>query len=58
MGEMRNAYIWLQNLKGRDHLEDHGVDGKIVLKWYLGKCSGRVRAEFIWFRIRTSGRPL
>jgi hypothetical protein len=21
-GEMKNAYIWLENLKGRDHLED------------------------------------
>jgi hypothetical protein len=38
MGEMRNAYkIWLENLKGRDHLEDLGVDGRIILEWILGK---------------------
>jgi hypothetical protein len=36
MGEMRNAYsTWLENLEGRDHLEDLGVDGKIILEWIL-----------------------
>jgi hypothetical protein len=24
-------------MKGRDHLEDLGVDGKIILEWFLGK---------------------
>jgi hypothetical protein len=38
MGEMRNAYtILVENLKGRDHSEDLGVDGKIILEWILGK---------------------
>jgi len=23
--------FWLENLKGRDHLEDLGIDGKIML---------------------------
>jgi len=27
MREMRNIIFWLENLKGRDHLEDLGVDG-------------------------------
>jgi len=30
MGEMRNAYSILVG-KGRDHLEDLGIDGKIIL---------------------------
>jgi hypothetical protein len=31
MGDMRNSYIfWLENLKGRDHGEALGVDGKII----------------------------
>jgi hypothetical protein len=33
MGEMRNIYtiFWLEMLKGRDHTEDLGVDGMIIL---------------------------
>jgi hypothetical protein len=27
--EMRNAYFWLENLKGRDHSKDTGVDRRI-----------------------------
>jgi hypothetical protein len=26
-----------ENLTGRDHLEDLGVDGTIILEWILGK---------------------
>jgi hypothetical protein len=26
-----------ENLKGRDHLEDLGVDVRIILEWILGK---------------------
>jgi hypothetical protein len=29
--------FWLGNLKGRNHLEDIGVDGKIILELMLGK---------------------
>jgi hypothetical protein len=38
-------------MKGRDNSEDLDVDGKIILKWILGKLSWRVRIEFIWLRI-------
>jgi len=27
----------MENLKGRDHSEDLGIDGKIILQWILGK---------------------
>jgi hypothetical protein len=38
MGEMRNtSKILLENLKGKHHSEDLGVDGKIILQWILGK---------------------
>jgi hypothetical protein len=36
MGERRNSYkILVENLKGRDHSEDTGVDGRIILKMNL-----------------------
>jgi len=46
-----------ENLKGRDHLEDLGIDRKIILEWILGKQSGKVWTV-IWFRTGTSGRVL
>jgi hypothetical protein len=32
----------LENLKGKDHSEDLGVDRKIILEWILGKHGGKV----------------
>jgi hypothetical protein len=32
MGEMRNVYTCWGDLKGRDHVEDLDVDGRIILK--------------------------
>jgi hypothetical protein len=29
--------FWSENLKGRDHVEDLGMDKKIILEWMLGK---------------------
>jgi hypothetical protein len=46
---------WFERLKGRDCLEDLGIDGRIILKYNLGKQSGRVWNGFIWFRIGTGG---
>jgi hypothetical protein len=43
------------NLKGRDHLEDLGVDVKLILKSILRKYSGKMWTGFIWLRIGTSG---
>jgi hypothetical protein len=36
--EMRNAYnILVGKLKGRDHSEEPGKDGWIILEWTFGK---------------------
>jgi len=44
-----------QNLKGKYHSEDLGVDGREILQWILGKQGGKVWTGCIWFRIGTSG---
>jgi hypothetical protein len=38
-GRNEKIYIkhWMENLKGRDHTEDLGVDGRIILEWILEK---------------------
>jgi hypothetical protein len=46
--------FWLENLKGRDHLEDLDIDEKIILERILGKWGGRVWTGFIWLKIGTS----
>jgi len=47
--------LWLENLQGRDDLEDLGIDGKIMLEWVLGKWGGEIWAGCIQFRLDTSG---
>jgi hypothetical protein len=38
-------------VKARDHLEDAGADGRMILKWMLRNEDGRVRTGFIWLRM-------
>jgi hypothetical protein len=47
--------FWLVSLKRRDQSEDLSVDGRIILKWNLGKQVLRAWIGFIWFRIGTCG---
>ena len=44
--------FWCGNLRERDHLEDPGVDGRIILRWILMEWD--VRAS-MWLRICESG---
>jgi hypothetical protein len=37
MGEMKNTIFWLENMKGRNHLGDLGINGKIMLKSITGR---------------------
>jgi hypothetical protein len=52
---MKNAYkILIVNLKGKDHSEDLGVDGRIILETISENLVGKVWTGFIWHRVGTS----
>jgi hypothetical protein len=42
------------NPNGKDHLNNSGVDRKILLKWVIKDKGGRVRTGFSWLRIGSS----
>jgi hypothetical protein len=59
MGNMRNGRgILFDNLKGRDHSEDLGVDGKVILQCILGEYGMKLLTGCIWLRIWTSDKLL
>jgi len=45
-------------MRGRDHLENTGVERRIILDVILGKLGGKLRTGSIWFRIGTCGQLL
>jgi hypothetical protein len=49
---------WIGDLIERDHLEDLGVDGRIILKWIFRNWDGRVRNGLIWLGTETHGGML
>jgi hypothetical protein len=42
MKETRKTTFWSEDLRVRDHLEDLGVDGNIILDYIFGKQGGKV----------------
>jgi hypothetical protein len=55
MGREAYAEFWWGNLRERDHLEDRGVDGRIILSWIFRKWDVGVWTGSNWLRIGTGG---
>jgi hypothetical protein len=53
-GEVFTGF-WLGDPKVTDHWEDLGVDGRITLRWTLGRSGSMERIGFTWLRIGSSG---
>ena len=56
-GEVYTGFRWV-NLKEKDHLEDPGLDGNIILRWMFRKWDVRAWTGSSWLRIGTGGGHL
>ena len=50
--------FWCGNMRERDHLEDPGVDGRIILRWIFRKWDVGVGNGSIWLSIVTGSGHL
>ena len=60
MGEKRGIYrvfVW-ENLRERDHLEDTGLDGRIILRWVFRRWDVGEWTRSSWLRTGTGGGNL
>ena len=53
--EVYTGFGW-ENMKERDHMEDQGVDGRIILRCIFRKWDVRAWIGSIWIRIWAGGR--
>jgi hypothetical protein len=54
--ERRGVYrVLAGNLRERDHLEDQGVDGRIILRWIFRKWDVGIWIRSSWLRIWKGG---
>ena len=52
------TWFWWGNLRGKNHLEDPCVEGRIILKWIFRKWDVRVWTQPMFLRIGTGGGHL
>jgi hypothetical protein len=50
--------FWWETRRLYDHLEDPGVDGRIILRWKFRKWTVMAWTGMIWHRIGTGGGHL
>jgi hypothetical protein len=47
--------FWWGNLRERGHLENLGIDGRIILKWIFRRWDVGAWTGLIWLRTGTGG---
>jgi hypothetical protein len=57
-GEEMHTGFWWGKVREIDHLEDAGIDEKVIIKWILIKSIGKTWTGLIWLGIRTIGELL
>ena len=50
--------FWWGNVREKDHLEDPGLDGRIILRWIFRKWDVGLWTGSSWLRIGTGGGHL
>jgi hypothetical protein len=57
IGEVHTGFWW-GNLLERDHLEDLGIDGRIISRWVFKKWDGEGWTGLMWLSVGTGSRLL
>jgi hypothetical protein len=57
---MEEVHTWILwgNMRKTDHLEDPGIDGWIILRWFFRNWNVGAWIGLIWLRIWASGKHL
>jgi hypothetical protein len=59
MGDRRGTYrVLVGDLRLRDHSQDVGVDGRVILEWIFRKWDGEAWTGLLWLRIGRGGGRL
>jgi len=59
LGESRGVHrVLVGKPEGKSHLEDPGIDGRIILRWIFRMSNIRAWTGSIWLRIGTGGGHL